>query len=114
MSPETDLLAFKQEVYARLPRPKREGTRVINTDAAFTLTPRVDAPVVVHTGTLTANRAVTLATANAVDGDRFRLARNGPGAFTLDVGALKSLATNTWGDFTFVSTAWVLTGYGAL
>lgn len=93
--------------------PRQE---TIATDAAFTLTTITNAPNVRHTGTLTANRAVTLSTTNAFRGAKFRITRTGGGAFTLDVGTgpLKSLATNTWAEIEYDGTAWYLAAYGAL
>lgn len=95
-----------------------QNATTVNTDAAFTLTPQSSPPITFHTGTLTANRAVTLSTTGAAPGDRFRIVRTGGGAFTLDVGTgpLKSLATNTWAEFIYdaTSSAWKLAAYGAL
>lgn len=95
------------------------GTEIRNTDAAFTLTPISSAPIQIHTGTLTADRAVTLSTTNAYDGSRFRLARTGGGAFNLTVahaGGTKNLATNAWAEFHYSSTSssWQLTAAGTL
>ena len=97
-------------------RVSRGGQQTVSSDAAFTLTSLVSAEEQKHTGTLTANRAVTLSTANAYAGARFRIARTGGGAFTLDVGTgpLKSLATGTWGEFIHDGAAWYLAAYGAL
>lgn len=52
----------------------------------------------------------------AINGDRFRIVRTGLGAFTLDVGGLKTIpsATAAWADVEFTGSAWVLTGYGTL
>ena len=97
-------------------RACEEGAATVASDAAFTLTPLSSAPDQLHTGTLTANRAVTLSTTNAYSGARFRISRTGGGAFTLDVGMgpLKALATNTWGEFVYDGAAWRLGAYGAL
>lgn len=100
-------------------RLREHGTAKITSNAIFTLTPLASAPDIFHTGTLTGNRAVTLATTNAYDGARFRITRTGSGAFTLDVGTgpLKSLATNTWGEFVYdgvIDNAWKLAAYGTL
>lgn len=64
---------------------------------------------------LTANRAVTLPAA-ARDGERFRIVRTGLGAFTLDVGGLKTIANSTaaFVEVMHDGTAWRLIGYGAL
>lgn len=81
-----------------------------------TLTPGADAIVNHWSAALTANVTVTLDTTGAVKGDRFRVVRSGLGAFTLDVGGLKTIpsATAAWVDVQYSGSAWVLTGYGAL
>jgi hypothetical protein len=65
---------------------------------------------------LTANRTITLGSAGAVAGARFRVVRTGLGAFTLDVGGLKTIpsATAAFVDVLYNGSAWVLTGYGTL
>ena len=77
--------------------------QTIATDAIFTLTPGTSPYRTLHTGTLTANRAVTLSTTGALQGLNYRITRTGAGAFSLNVGTgpLKALATNTWGEFTY-------------
>lgn len=95
-----------------------DGTQVVSTDANFTLTPSTDKINVIHTGTLTANRTVTLSTTGVYDGAAFRVTRTGGGAFNLNVGTgpLKAMTTNTWADFVYDATgaAWKLAAYGAL
>lgn len=85
-------------------------------DTSQTLTAGVDETTQRWATTLTANRTVTLSTTGAINGDRFRVVRTGLGAFTLDVGGLKTIpsATAGWVDVDFNGTAWVLTGYGTL
>jgi hypothetical protein len=85
-------------------------------DTSQTLTAGTDAPTQRWATTLTANRTVTLSTTGAVNGDRFRIVRSGLGAFTLDVGGLKTMpsATAAWADVEFDGSAWRLTGYGTL
>lgn len=95
-------------------RVKEAGQQTIATDAALTLAYLTNAPSIVHTGTLTADRAITLSTTNAVSGARFRVTRKGGGAFNLSVGGLKSLWGNTWCDVEYDGSAWVLTAYGSL
>jgi hypothetical protein len=98
-------------------RDHPEAVTTIATNADATLTPWSTNPTVIHTGTLTADRAITLATTNAVAGKtRFRITRTGGGAFNLNVGTgpLKALATNTWGEFIYNGSAWYLAAYGAL
>ncbi len=86
----------------------------IATDVAFTLTPLSSSGVIEHTGTLTADRVVTLSTTGAYNGATFKITRTGTGAFNLDIGGLKSLVPNTWCEVTYNGTAWRLTQYGAL
>jgi len=85
-------------------------------DADVTLTVITSSPIQLYSTTLTANRTITLSTTNAVDGDSFRVVRTGLGAFTLDVGGLKTIANATaaFVDVSYNGTAWILTGYGAL
>lgn len=75
-----------------------------------------DDPYQQYATTLTANRTVTLDTTDFINGDSFRIIRTGLGAFTLDVGGLKTIASATaaFVDVSFDGTAWILTGYGAL
>ncbi|RFC66438.1 hypothetical protein DYI37_03065 [Fulvimarina endophytica] len=86
----------------------------VTTDAAFTLTYGTSAEEQRHTGTLTADRTITLATSGAVNGARFRVTRTGPGNFNLSLGGLKNLATNTWAEVVYDGTAWYLAAYGTL
>jgi hypothetical protein len=87
-------------------------------DANVTLTVNTDAMIQRFATTLTANRTVTLSTTGAKNGDRFRVVRTGLGAFTLAVGALKTIpsATAAYVEVAYDSAtaAWVLVGYGAL
>lgn len=85
-------------------------------DTSQTLTAGTDAPTQRWATTLTADRAITLSTTGAVNGDRFRVVRTGLGSFTLDVGGLKTIpsATAAWVDVEFDGSAWRLTGYGTL
>ena len=102
------------ESRGRLQPDQRQET--IATNAAFTITPFSTAQRVLHTGVLTADRAVTLSTVNAFNGLTYRITRSGGGAFNLNVGTgpLKALATNTWAEFTFDGAAYYLAAYGAL
>ena len=85
-------------------------------DNAVTLVAGTDEAIQIFSTALTANRAITLSTTNAVKGDRFRIVRTGLGAFTMDVGGLKTLpsATAAFAEVMFNGTAWVLIGYGTL
>lgn len=85
-------------------------------DANATLTAGTSETVQRWATALTANRTITLNTSNAIKGDTFRVVRTGLGAFTLDVGGLKTIpsATAAFADVEYDGAAWVLTGYGAL
>jgi len=85
-------------------------------DTSQTLTVGADAPIQRWASALGANRTVTLSTTGALNGDRFRIVRTGLGAFTLDVGGLKTIpsATAAFVDVSYNGSAWVLTGYGLL
>ncbi len=92
-----------------------EDYQEIATDVAFSI--GVDTPRHTrHTGTLTADRAVTLLVTNAKSGLTRRITRSGGGAFNLNVGTgpLNALATNQWCDVTYNGTAWYLAAYGTL
>lgn len=92
------------------------GVSADRGDASVTLVVGVDAPTQRFDTALTANRTATLSTTKAGNGDRFRVVRTGLGAFTLDVGGLKTIpsATAAFVDVEFDGTTWRLTGYGAL
>lgn len=85
-------------------------------NASVTLTVGLDAPTQLFATTLTANRVVTLATTGVYNGARFKIVRTGLGAFTLDVGGLKTIpsATAAAVEVMHTGTAWVLTGYELL
>lgn len=89
----------------------------VATDEDFSLTPGGGEIVCRHTGTLTAARAVTLVTTNALPGrTKVRITRTGGGAFNLNVGTgpLKAMPTNSWADFEFDGSAFYLAAYGTL
>ena len=86
-------------------------------NVSVTVQAGVDAPTQWFTTNLTANRTVTLDTELAFKGDKFRILRNGLGAFTLNVGpGLKVIPASTAGfvEVEFNGTNWVLAGYGVL
>lgn len=89
------------------------GANVGDSNATLTVG---QPPIQQWTSALTANRTVTLATTGALNGDRFRIVRTGLGAFTLTVGAVKTMpaATAAWAEVHYDGTAWRLTGYGTL
>jgi hypothetical protein len=86
----------------------------VNTDANFTLTPGTSQVYTKHTGTLTADRTITLSTTNVVNGDKFVVFRTGSGAFNLSVGGLKNLATGQWAEVIYDGSAWGLAKFGSL
>lgn len=85
-------------------------------DATVTLVVGKDAPVQRFATTLTANRSISLSGTNAQRGDTFRIVRTGLGAFTLAVGALKTIPSDTAAvvEATYSGSTWVLTGYELL
>lgn len=100
------------------PLPTPVGSSGDRGDADVTLTARATQPIQRFDTTLTTNRTVTLSTTGAVPGDWFRIVRTGLGAFTLNVGGIKTIpsATAAFVDVMYdESTAgWRLTGYGTL
>lgn len=92
------------------------GVSADRGDTSPTLTAGVNEVTQRFATTLTANRTVTLSGTGAVKGHRFRVVRTGLGAFTLDVGGLKTIpsATAAWVEVEHDGTAWRLTGYGTL
>lgn len=102
---------------ALLENARRANVAYIDTDrgdANVTLDPQNDLEVQRFATELTANRTVTLAGGFA--GAKFRVVRTGLGAFTLDVGGLKTLPASTaaWADVGHDGSGWILTGYGVL
>jgi len=85
-------------------------------DASVTLVAGVDNEVQRFATALTANRTVTLSSTNAYNGRKFRVVRTGLGAFTLDVGGLKTIPASTaaFVEVMHDGAAWRLTGYGTL
>ena len=99
--------------------PAIAGRQTISADrgdANVTLDATVDATVQRFATTLTANRTVTLPSSGVYNGMTFRIVRTGLGAFTLDVGGLKTIpsATAAFVDVVYTGSAWVLSGYGTL
>jgi hypothetical protein len=82
-------------------------------DADLTITPGLSRPIIRFATTLTANRSVMLSSSGAWNGAYFKIVRSAGGAFTLDVGGMKTLGANEWCEVTHDS-AWRLTGYGSL
>lgn len=83
-------------------------------DVSLTLDPDTDYDIQRFATVLTANRTITLAA--GFRGGYFRIVRTGLGAFTLDVGGLKTIP-NTTAAFVEIAhdgTAWRLIGYGTL
>ena len=84
-------------------------------DADVTLS-ATSARVQLYLTNLGANRTVTLPSTGTYNGLMFRVVRTGLGAFTLDVGGLKTIPNNTaaFVDVAHDGTAWRLAGYGTL
>jgi hypothetical protein len=87
------------------------GQQTVSSNAAFTLTPLTSAEEQKHTGTLTADRAVTLSATNGYAGARFRIKRTGGGAFNLTVAhadGTANIATGGSATFVYDGAAWYL------
>jgi hypothetical protein len=88
-----------------------------NGDGNLTLNPGNQEMQLFQTA-LTANRTITLGTTGAKRGDRFVIIRSGLGAFTLAVGALKTIPNSTAARVEVAwdanSAAWILVGYSVL
>lgn len=87
-------------------------------NAAATLTVAGSDRVNVWNTPLSADRAVTLSTSGASNGNNFRIVRTAAatGAFNLNVGTgpLKALAVGQWCDVSYDGAAWFLTAFGSL
>lgn len=94
------------------------GLRAAKGDVSPTLTVGTDPPLQVFGTPLTANRTITLATANALNGNSFKVVRTyaATGNFTLDLGGLKTLRPGQWAEVVYDSTAaaWALARSGYL
>lgn len=91
-------------------------------DSAHTLaistaiaTSDIDGTHLVYEDAITADRIVTLTTAGAIAGMRWRVTRlaASTGAFNIDVGGLKNLAVSEWCEVVYDGTAWELAQFGA-
>ncbi|HEX6964539.1 MAG TPA: glycosyl hydrolase family 28-related protein [Gemmatimonadaceae bacterium] len=92
------------------------GVSADRGDTDVTLVVGTDAPTQLFNTALTRNRVITLSPTGAVNGDKFRIVRKGLGAFTMDVGGLKTIPASTaaFVDVEFNGGSWILTGYGTL
>jgi hypothetical protein len=89
------------------------GIRTYASDANVTLTHKSDFCTQILSGTLTANRTITLS--GGRKGASFYVVRTGGGAFTWDVGGLKTLtAPRQWCRVEHTGSAWVLVAFGHL
>lgn len=106
--------AMEQRLAALESKPSTHHVSGDRGDANVTLNADVDLPIQRFATALTANRTVTLGTGWA--GAWFRIVRSGLGAFTLDVGGLKTLpsATAAWAEVGHTGSGWVLTAQGVL
>lgn len=95
-------------------RPQQDFVSADRGDTSLTLNAGTDVPIQRFATTLTANRTVTLGT--GANGNWFTVTRTGLGAFTLDVGGLKTIPAGTaaFVDVAHNGSAWVLIRYGVL
>jgi hypothetical protein len=82
-------------------------------DTDLTLTPATSRPSARFGTALTANRTVTLSTTGAWNGCSFLISRPASGAFTIDVGGLKSLAAGEWCRVVYDGSNWRLMEFGS-
>lgn len=106
--------AMQQRLDALEQRPSLHHVSADRGDANVTLNADQDVNVQRFATTLTANRTITLGTGYA--GAWFHIVRSGLGAFTLDVGGLKTLpsATAAWAMVGHDGSAWFLLAQGVL
>lgn len=106
--------AVADEVTTLTNRPNVEHLSSDRGDASVTLNAGTDLEVQRFATALTANRTVTLGT--GYPGAKFTVVRTGLGAFTLDVGGLKTIpsATAAFVDVGHDGSAWFLKRYGVL
>lgn len=85
-------------------------------DASFTLIGDVDCFKQIVSSVLTANRTITLSTANIRKSASFYILRTAAstGNFTLAVGAIATLYPGQWCVVSFDGSAWILAGLGGL
>ncbi|MBZ9674716.1 right-handed parallel beta-helix repeat-containing protein [Mesorhizobium sp. ES1-1] len=90
--------------------------QLIEEDSSISLSVRRNAPQIMHSGMLTADRSVSLSKKRASVGDKFRITRTGGGTFKLNVGdgPLKSLATDAWCEVIYDGSVWRLMASGVL
>lgn len=95
-------------------QPQRDFVSADRGDANVTLNAGTDVPIQRFATALSANRTVTLGT--GANGAWFTVTRTGLGAFTLDVGGLKTIPNSTaaFVDVAHNGSAWVLVRYGTL
>ena len=106
--------ATQQRLDALEQRPSLHHVSADRGDANVTLNADQDVNVQRFATALSANRAITLGTGYA--GAWFHIVRSGLGAFTLDVGGLKTLpsATAAWATVGHDGAAWYLVAQGVL
>ena len=92
------------------------GMDGLSADAAFTIQVGVDAEHLRHTGTLTADRAVTVSLTDAYAGAGFWFTRMSGGAFnlTFDTTPALALAQDEWAYLVFNGTFWFPAAKGTL
>lgn len=94
----------------------KQGPSGDRGDANITIVVAVDEEEQRFATNLTANRTVTLSATNIHKGAKFRVTRTGLGAFTLDVGGLKTIPAGTaaFVDVEHDGTAWRYMAFGNL
>lgn len=106
--------AVADEVNTLVNRLNAEHIASDRGDTDVTLNAGTDLEVQLFATALTNNRTITLGT--GYPGAQFTIVRSGLGAFTLNVGGLKTLPAGTaaWCDVGHDGSAWILKRYGTL
>lgn len=94
--------------FARLPKEtgsgKGDGVTFVE-DANFTITTGTD-NLIIYDSALTANRTVTLSTTDFINGDRATVVKNDGTSFTIDVGSVFTLTTDSKIEVEFDGSTW--------
>lgn len=91
-----------------------DGYQEKNNTTDFTLTPLTDGNIIELTGTLAANRVLTLSTTNIRPGQGFLIARSGSAGFVWNIGGVDFLLAGEWVRLVWSGAAYRVVGKGDL
>lgn len=83
---------------------KGDGVTFVE-DSNFTITTGTD-NLIIYDSTMTANRTVTLSTTDFIQGDRATVVKNDGTSFTIDVGSVYTLTTDSKIEVEFDGSTW--------